>query len=52
MEQIKPLLNNYPVLNMKELDELRILANRLGSSLGEYLYDKRKKTGCLEERDK
>jgi len=38
---MKPLLNNYPVLNFKQLEELRIFANLLSSSLGEYLYDKR-----------
>jgi len=35
------LLNNYYKLNLKELDQLRILSNLLSSSLGEYLYDKR-----------
>jgi len=41
VEQMKPLLNNYPVLNFKQLEELRILTNMLSSSLGCYLYDKR-----------
>jgi len=38
---MKPLLNNYPILNLKQLEELRIFANMLSSSLGCYLYDKR-----------
>ena len=40
MEQIIPLLNNYHKLSLIELDQLRILANKLSSSLGCYLYDK------------
>jgi len=48
VEQLKPLLNNYPILNIKQLEELRILSNMLSVSLGNYLYNKRIK-GVLAE---
>ena len=41
VEQMKPLLNNYPILDLKQLEELRILSLSLSNSLGCYLYDKR-----------
>ena len=50
VEQIKQLLNNYDVLNLKELDELRILMNGLSSNLGCYLYNKRKTGYLVEDR--
>ena len=41
VEQLKLLLNNYPTLNLKQLEKLRIFSNMLSTSLGNYLYDKR-----------
>ena len=52
VEQIKPLLNSYPVLNIKQLDELRILSLSLANSLGEYLYDKKVKGKWILSRER